>query len=225
FFLFALIGGLGVATHLSTLWFGTHVLAAPFPTAQAAATVAAMTGNFLLNNLFTYRDRRLRGRALWTGLASFYVVCGLGDAGGCGLGRARSRTDPAAVDFARFPRSEKRRARPQPRRNRLGLGVGMQPGGIRLALLYRRDDLPRSRRGLAHVGGQPAATVEAGPGDALPGGKQLHLAGAEAGQEDRIPAPRFAEAGGVRAAGLAQAVAARRNPQRLGRAVARVRLG
>ncbi len=85
FFLFALIGGLGVATHLSTLWFGTHVLAAPFPTAQAAATVAAMTGNFLLNNLFTYRDRRLRGRALWTGLASFYVVCGLGAAANVGI--------------------------------------------------------------------------------------------------------------------------------------------
>ena len=42
------------------------------------ATIVAMTSNFLLNNLFTYRDRRLRGRRLWTGLISFYAVCGAG---------------------------------------------------------------------------------------------------------------------------------------------------
>ena len=63
FLLFSMIGGLGVGTHLLTLWFGTHMLSIAFPIAQAVATVVAMTGNFLLNNLFTYRDRRLRGRA------------------------------------------------------------------------------------------------------------------------------------------------------------------
>jgi dolichol-phosphate mannosyltransferase len=85
FLLFAMIGGLGVGTHLSTLWFGTHVLFAAFPVAQAAATIVAMTGNFLLNNLFTYRDRRLRGRRLWTGLISFYAVCGAGAAANVGV--------------------------------------------------------------------------------------------------------------------------------------------
>jgi dolichol-phosphate mannosyltransferase len=44
-----------------------------------------MTGNFLLNNLFTYRDRRLRGRGLVTGLLSFYAVCGLGAAANVGI--------------------------------------------------------------------------------------------------------------------------------------------
>jgi dolichol-phosphate mannosyltransferase len=44
-----------------------------------------MTGNFLLNNLFTYRDRRLRGRRLWTGLISFYAVCGAGAAANVGV--------------------------------------------------------------------------------------------------------------------------------------------
>ena len=44
-----------------------------------------MTGNFLLNNLFTYRDRRLRGLALATGLLSFYAVCGLGAAANVGI--------------------------------------------------------------------------------------------------------------------------------------------
>ena len=44
-----------------------------------------MTGNFLLNNLFTYRDRRLRGRRMWAGLISFYAVCGAGAAANVGV--------------------------------------------------------------------------------------------------------------------------------------------
>jgi dolichol-phosphate mannosyltransferase len=85
FLLFSLIGALGVGTHLLTLWFGTHLLAIAFPVAQAIATWVAMTGNFLLNNLFTYRDRRLRGRRLVTGLISFYAVCGAGGAANVGV--------------------------------------------------------------------------------------------------------------------------------------------
>ena len=85
FLLFSLIGALGVGTHLLTLWFGTHMLAIAFPLAQAVATVVAMTGNFLLNNLFTYRDRRLRGRRLVTGLISFCAVCGAGGAANVGV--------------------------------------------------------------------------------------------------------------------------------------------
>ncbi len=85
FLLFAMIGALGVGTHLAALWFGIHVLAAAFSAAQAVATVLAMTGNFLLNNLFTYRDRRLRGRALASGLISFYAVCGAGAAANVGV--------------------------------------------------------------------------------------------------------------------------------------------
>jgi dolichol-phosphate mannosyltransferase len=85
FVLFSLIGALGVGTHLLTLWFGTHVLLAEFAVAQGAATLVAMTGNFMLNNLFTYRDRRLRGRRLWTGLVSFYAVCGAGAAANVGI--------------------------------------------------------------------------------------------------------------------------------------------
>jgi len=85
FLLFSSIGALGIGTHLLTLWFGTHMLAIAFPVGQAIATVIAMTGNFLLNNLFTYRDRRLRGRRLVTGLISFYAVCGAGGAANVGV--------------------------------------------------------------------------------------------------------------------------------------------
>ncbi|MBV9860286.1 MAG: glycosyltransferase family 2 protein [Alphaproteobacteria bacterium] len=85
FLLFSMIGGLGVVTHLATLWLAANVFAAAFPIAQSLATIAAMTGNFLLNNLFTYRDRRLRGSRLLTGLISFYAVCGVGAAANVGV--------------------------------------------------------------------------------------------------------------------------------------------
>ncbi|MBV9829884.1 MAG: glycosyltransferase family 2 protein [Alphaproteobacteria bacterium] len=85
FLLFSMIGGLGVGTHLLTLWFTTHALQLAFPVGQGIATVVAMTGNFLLNNFFTYRDRRLRGRRLLTGLLSFYAVCGAGAVANIGV--------------------------------------------------------------------------------------------------------------------------------------------
>ena len=85
FLLFAMIGGLGVLTHLSALWLAVYPLGIGFAAAQTIATLVAMTGNFLLNNLFTYRDRRLHGRAMLTGLLSFYAVCGLGAAANVGI--------------------------------------------------------------------------------------------------------------------------------------------
>jgi len=80
FALFALVGALGVVLHLSTL--GTLYLGAgwSFGTAQITATFVTMTFNYLLNNLVTYRDTRLRGRAWLVGLLTFYVACSLGAA-------------------------------------------------------------------------------------------------------------------------------------------------
>jgi len=77
FALFALIGALGVVVDLIVL---SLALAAGtgFIAAQTVATVVAMTSNFFLNNIFTYRDQRLRGWRLWRGLFSFYVICALG---------------------------------------------------------------------------------------------------------------------------------------------------
>jgi dolichol-phosphate mannosyltransferase len=85
FLLFAMIGGFGVLTHLAILWLAVYPFGIGFAASQAIATMVAMTGNFLLNNLFTYRDRRLRGLALATGLLSFYAVCGLGAAANVGI--------------------------------------------------------------------------------------------------------------------------------------------
>ena len=77
FLSFLLVGGSGVAVQLACLWQG---LAAnlSFPSAEAAATLAAMTSNFLLNNLLTYRDQRVAGWRLLPALLTFYAVCSIG---------------------------------------------------------------------------------------------------------------------------------------------------
>jgi len=43
-----------------------------------SASIVAMITNFFINNALTYRDRRLRGRRLLTGLAAFIAVCSVG---------------------------------------------------------------------------------------------------------------------------------------------------
>lgn len=78
FLLFALVGSLGLAVHLITLYAVLSVSAVPFATAQTIAAVLAMTFNFLLNNSLTYRDQRLKGVAILRGLLLFYLVCSVG---------------------------------------------------------------------------------------------------------------------------------------------------
>ena len=76
FALFLGVGALGVGVHLAVLVLLYGRLS--FGQAQVAATVVAMTSNFLLNNVATFRNRRLRGARLVTGLMKFYVACSLG---------------------------------------------------------------------------------------------------------------------------------------------------
>lgn len=85
FMAFALVGGIGVLVHLATLALLHGIGPLGFNAAQWAATLVAMTANFLLNNRITYRDRRLRGPALLRGLVLFYLVCGIGAAANVGI--------------------------------------------------------------------------------------------------------------------------------------------
>jgi dolichol-phosphate mannosyltransferase len=80
-----LIGGLGVFVHMAILWSGLSLFARSFTAAQTAATIAAMTANFFLNNFFTYADRRLKGWRILRGLVSFYVICSFGAAANIGV--------------------------------------------------------------------------------------------------------------------------------------------
>ena len=86
FIFFAMIGGLGVIVHFSTLYLSLKLVA--FPAAQAIATFVAMTSNFVLNNMLTYRDRRLSGWHFVAGLVSFYAVCSLGAVANVGIASA-----------------------------------------------------------------------------------------------------------------------------------------
>jgi dolichol-phosphate mannosyltransferase len=78
FVLFGFVGALGILVHLATLGLLTFQGGIAFVPAQILATVVAMTFNFLLNNVVTFRDRRLRGWNLIPGLISYYIACSLG---------------------------------------------------------------------------------------------------------------------------------------------------
>jgi dolichol-phosphate mannosyltransferase len=85
FALFAFIGTFGLAVHLTVLRAALSVPSLDFTEAQTIATVVAMTSNFFLNNLFTYRDQRLSGWKLLRGLLSFYLICSVGAVGNVGI--------------------------------------------------------------------------------------------------------------------------------------------
>ena len=85
--LFSLVGASGVVVHFAVFW--TALLsglaasyspdaATRFIFAQALATLVAATSNFFLNNILTYRDKRLRGLAIVTGLLSFLAISSVG---------------------------------------------------------------------------------------------------------------------------------------------------
>lgn len=79
FMLFGTVGAIGVLVHFAVLALLYPGIVAAFWTAQAGATLAAMTFNFLLNNWLTYRDKRLSGpAALLRGWLGFVAACSLG---------------------------------------------------------------------------------------------------------------------------------------------------
>ena len=75
---FFMVGLTGVVVHMTVLGLMHRLLEFEFLTAQVAATCVAIASNFVLNNRYTFRAQRLYGRAFWSGLVSFYVVCGFG---------------------------------------------------------------------------------------------------------------------------------------------------
>jgi dolichol-phosphate mannosyltransferase len=80
FVLFAGVGALGIAAHLVVLGLGL-LAGLQFGAAQGVATACAILGNFELNNLFTFRDRRLAGWRWLRGLVTFALICSVGAVG------------------------------------------------------------------------------------------------------------------------------------------------
>jgi dolichol-phosphate mannosyltransferase len=80
FVAFLLVGSAGAVLHLSILGGLLWGVGLGFLISQATATYVAMISNFVLNNLFTYRDLRLRGRRFARGLLAFVAICSVGAA-------------------------------------------------------------------------------------------------------------------------------------------------
>jgi dolichol-phosphate mannosyltransferase len=78
FMLVALVGSIGVLLHMMVVAMGLQWFGMTFAVSQAIATMVAMTSHYLLNNLFTHRDRRLGGRRLARGWVTFALACSVG---------------------------------------------------------------------------------------------------------------------------------------------------
>jgi len=94
FLLFCLVGLTGIAIHMITLQLALNVTALSFGWAQTIATFAAITWNFVLNNMFTYRDQRLSGWQFVTGLIRFQAICAVGAISNVGIASAIYDYDP-----------------------------------------------------------------------------------------------------------------------------------
>lgn len=77
FVLFCLVGAGGVLLHLLCLYTGLQ-LGLSFNAAVIIATVIAMTANYVVNNVFTFVDRKRKGVQWFTGLLLWYVACAIG---------------------------------------------------------------------------------------------------------------------------------------------------
>jgi len=78
FVLFCLVGTIGAVIHLLLLGLLLKGERFSFIESQACATGIVMILNYVLNNSFTYRDRRRRGAAFWFGMLTFCIACSLG---------------------------------------------------------------------------------------------------------------------------------------------------
>jgi dolichol-phosphate mannosyltransferase len=79
FTLFAAVGASGVVVNLGLLWAAVRLAGeSAYALAEAFAIVGSMAWNFALNNLLTFRDRRLQGMALVQGFIGFCFACSLG---------------------------------------------------------------------------------------------------------------------------------------------------
>ena len=81
---FGLVGLSGVLVHMSVLWAAKGPFG--FAIAQAMAGTTAMTSNYFINNLITYRDKRLKGWKLFTGYLRFCALCAIGLVASVGVG-------------------------------------------------------------------------------------------------------------------------------------------
>jgi dolichol-phosphate mannosyltransferase len=88
FLAFSIVGAAGVAVHFAVLTLVFQGLHHGFVQGQAIATFCAMTFNYAVNNVLTYRDRRLLGLRWLRGWASFVLACSIGGIANLGVASA-----------------------------------------------------------------------------------------------------------------------------------------
>ena len=85
FLTFSVVGAVGLAVHLGVLTSVFQGLHRSFVAAQAIATLCAMSFNYAVNNVLTYRDMRLRGARWLRGWATFVLACSFGGLANIGV--------------------------------------------------------------------------------------------------------------------------------------------
>jgi dolichol-phosphate mannosyltransferase len=88
FLAFSIVGAAGVAVHFAVLTLVFQGLHRSFVEGQAVATLCAMTFNYAVNNVLTYRDLRLRGARWLRGWVSFVLACSIGGLANVGVASA-----------------------------------------------------------------------------------------------------------------------------------------
>jgi len=74
---FGLVGAAGIVVHTTT-FLVLRIVGWSFLYSQIVAVLLAASSNYLINNVLTFRLRRLQGWALLIGLIKFLLVCSLG---------------------------------------------------------------------------------------------------------------------------------------------------
>ena len=85
FIFFAIVGSSGLVVNVAVVEIVLLLTNVSFSVAQSIGTLAALTSNFLLNNVLTYRDKRLRGWAMLRGFVGFSVIGAVGAITNIGL--------------------------------------------------------------------------------------------------------------------------------------------
>jgi dolichol-phosphate mannosyltransferase len=85
FIAFSIVGATGIAVHFAVLTLVFQGLHRGFVAGQAVATFSAMTFNFAVNNVLTYRDMRLFGMRWLRGWVSFVLACIIGGIANLGV--------------------------------------------------------------------------------------------------------------------------------------------
>jgi dolichol-phosphate mannosyltransferase len=85
FLAFSIVGAMGIAVHFAVLTLVFQGLHRGFVEGQALATLGAMTFNYTVNNVLTYRDMQLRGVRWLRGWVSFVLACSIGGVANLGV--------------------------------------------------------------------------------------------------------------------------------------------